>query len=249
VSRISSLFAEKKPFIAYLTTGDNDTLTAARALIAGGADMLEIGVPFTDPSGDGPVIRKAMERALASGTTLSDAFGLARTLRDETEIPLILFSYYNPILAAGPALYPEAKKAGFNAILIVDLPIEEAKEHIAACKENALDPIFLISPSTTEERLKTISANSSGFLYYVCQKGATGMRNALPEDLPAKIATLKSHTKLPIAVGFGVSTPDMVTQILACADAVIVGSYFVKALEEGRPPQELQNLCQSLISQ
>jgi len=245
MSSISAVFKEKKPLIPYLTAGDGDTLAFAKALIDAGASILELGMPFSDPTADGPMIRRAMERSLKAGTTLSDLFAISREV--SKQVPVVLFSYANPLLAYGDALYKDAKASGVAAMLVLDMPAEEAEEHVKQCLEANIDPIFLISPSTSDERIKKIASMGRGFIYYVCQKGTTGVRDAVPPDLKAKIEQVRNHSKLPIAVGFGVSNKGMCEAIKEVADGVIVGSYFVSAIEQGKNPKALSEMAKALL--
>lgn len=225
-------------FVGYLTLGDGGleySLEAALALIAGGVNVLEIGLPFSDPIADGPVIQQAMQRSLQSGTTLHDLVPFVKQLRQHTAIPLILFSYYNPILQAGEAFLSEAKQAGIDGTLIVDLARGEVS-----------DPIRVVAPTTTDERLQEIVRSARGFIYYACQKGTTGMRQALPQGVERDIARIKAHTDLPIVVGFGISNREMAREALAYADGFVVGSYFVAAMGQRATPQQLKQIAEAI---
>lgn len=225
-------------FIAYLTLGDGGfdySLQAALALVSSGIDVLEIGIPFSDPIADGPVIQAAMQRSLECGTTPKDLFPFLRALRKETDIPVVIFSYANPILALGESFLIKAKEAGANAILIIDMPYE----HIP---QSCLDPIFVVSPSTSDSRLKEIAKRGKGFIYYACQKGTTGMRHHLPEHVPSNIARIRQFTALPIALGFGISSKEMAKEALQYADAFVVGSYFVEAMGRKASIEELKKI-------
>lgn len=229
MSRISEAFTKKKKlFIGYLTAGDGDSEQNFLTLLDGGVDLLEIGIPFSDPIADGPLIQKAMDRALKRQTTAEDALELAQKLRKQTDAPMILFTYYNPIRKDLETFLQRAKEAGVDGILVVDLPLEEMGSYPDACRRCGLDPIFVIAPSTPRERMRKIAAQASGFIYYACRKGTTGIRNGLPEDLPAKIAAIRAETKLPIAVGFGIADLKTAKTILKLADAFVVGSYLVE---------------------
>lgn len=249
--RIANLFKYQKAFIAYLTAGDGGikkTLDAALALIDGGVNMLEIGVPFTDPIADGPVIQQAAMRALAAGTSLEDVLWLITEIRKRSEIPLILFSYYNPILKAlTKSFINTVKMAGIDGILIVDCPLDEMGELHNQCQEQAIAPIGIITPSTPNARMQKIEQLSSGFLYYACRAGTTGLRTHLPSDFDQKIKTIKTQVTLPMVVGFGISEPTMASQVLECADGVVIGSLFVKALAEGMPTNALSLLAQRIF--
>lgn len=251
ISRIEHLFSEGKANIAYLTAGDGGmqrTLDAALALIESGINMLEIGIPFSDPIADGPVIQRATIRSIAAHTTIDKILKLAQKIRQHSNIPLILFSYLNPILAALKSnFFSNAKQSGIDALLLVDCPLEESELIQAECKKNNIDLIYVITPSTSIDRIKSIDAHAQGFLYYACRKGTTGTRNGFPEDFQQKLQTIKSLVHLPVVVGFGISNREMLQQVLAHADGVVVGSLFVKALEDGMSPLELSTLAKTII--
>lgn len=246
MSRIAEVFKKKKPYIGYLTAGDGGikrTLEAAHALVAGGVDLLEVGIPFTDPIADGPVIQEAMERALKEGTTPDDVLEFVADFRKTSEVPIVLFSYYNPILKKGRPFLKKAKELGADGILIVDLSIEEGKTFREDCP---LDTILLVAPSTPIERVKKIAAASSGFLYYVSRKGTTGAKSDLPEDLEEKVKQMKQQTSLPVVVGFGISNREMTQKIVAIADGFVVGSYLVEAIGSGKSIEELTEITRGL---
>ncbi len=234
---------DKKPaFIGYITLGDGGldySLQAALALIAGGVDLLEIGIPFSDPVADGPVIQQAMHRALNAGTTVHDAIPFIQQLRKHTQIPLVLFSYYNPILKAGPVFLNDAKQAGANGILIVDLSFEQMPA-------TPLDPIFVAATTTSDARLKQITEKGRGFIYYACQKGTTGMRDALPSYIESDIARIKKQTQLPVVIGFGISNRAMAQEAIRFADGFVVGSYFVSAMGQKKTPEELKTMAEAI---
>jgi len=248
--RIANTFANNKAFIAYLTAGDGGiekTLKAALALIEGGVNMLEIGVPFSDPIADGSVIQRAAMRALSAGTTLKDVLWLTQQIRKYSDIPLILFSYFNPILTAlKTSFLQDAKQAGIDGILIVDCPLEESHAFHEQCVTQALAPIYVIAPTTPLERICKMDAHGQGFLYYACRKGTTGIQKGLPDDFVEKIQHIKAHTHLPVVVGFGISDRDMAQKVWQHADGVVVGSLFVKALEDGMDPSALTQLAMDL---
>jgi tryptophan synthase alpha chain len=257
-SRIAVAFARARTerraaFIAYLTAGDPSaeaTVGLARALDRAGADVLELGVPFSDPIADGPVLQRAAERALAAGTTLSDVFEMGRRIRAETSVALVLFSYVNPVLRAGVAgAARRAKQAGFDAALMTDLPPEEAGDYQPAVRSAGLDTVFLVSPTSTPNRMRAAARLSSGFLYVVSRPGTTGARADLPEDLPRTIARArKAAGKLPVAVGFGIATPNAARSAARLADGVIVGSALVRAAEAAGVDREaaVERLARSL---
>ncbi len=250
MSRIERLFANDKAFIVYLTAGDGGiqrTLDAAIALIEGGVNMLEIGMPFSDPVADGPIIQRSATRSLAAGTTLQDVLWLTTEIRKRSDIPLILFSYFNPILSALQSDFlSDAKNAGIDGLLLVDCPLEESQVVRQKCMQNAISLIYVITPSTTLERMRKIDEYAQGFLYYACRKGTTGMRNTLPNDFQQKIESIKGVMHLPVVVGFGISNQEMANSVLEHADGVVVGSLFVKALEEGGSPSTLSTLARDI---
>lgn len=249
-SRIKQLFAKQQAYIAYLTAGDGGikhTLAAALALIEGGVNLLEIGVPFSDPIADGPVIQQAAARALSVGTTLTEVLWLIRAIRKHSDIPIILFSYLNPILAALPSQFLNAaKQAGVDGLLLVDCPLEESASMQQACEQQTLDLIYVITPATSVARLQFIERQAQGFLYYACRKGTTGVREGLPDDFEQKMKLIKSTVQLPVVVGFGISNHRMATAVLQHADGVVIGSLFVKALAEGMPPAHLTTLARTI---
>src|SRR5665213_1605088 len=221
--------------VAYLTAGD-PTLAATElfvlALAAAGADLIELGVPFSDPVADGPVIQRASERALRSGTTLASVLSLVKSLRAQTEVPLVLFSYYNPILQFGLEKFADAaKSAGADGALITDVTPEEAGEYRAAMAARGLDTIFLAAPTSTDERLTLISKATSGFLYLISRTGVTGTKDQLADELPALARRVRRFTELPIAIGFGISLPGHVSLLGGLADAAVVGSALVEEIE------------------
>lgn len=250
ISRIQQLFANNKAFIAYLTAGDGGiqrTLDASLALIEGGVNMLEIGMPFSDPIADGPIIQRAAARSLAAGTTLQDVLWLTKQIRQRSDIPLILFSYFNPILSALQSNFlSEAKNAGIDGLLLVDCPLEESQFVRQQCMQHDIDFIYIITSATTLTRIQKIDYYAQGFLYYACRKGITGVCNALPGDFQQKIQSVKSVVHLPVVVGFGISNQEMADSVLEHADGVVVGSFFVKALESGVHPSVLTTLAQNI---
>ncbi len=228
--------------VAYLTAGD-PTLEGTERLVAAlaeaGADVVELGVPFSDPLADGPTIQRASERALRSGTTLAGVLGLVRKLRQKTEVPLVLFSYFNPVLQMGLSTFAdEAAAAGADGVLITDLTPEEAGEYRHAVARRGLDTIFLAAPTSTDARLVRIADSSTGFLYLISRMGVTGAREALPEDLPALVRRARRVTSLPIAVGFGISLPGHVSILGGLADAAVVGSVLVEEIERAASVDE-----------
>jgi tryptophan synthase alpha chain len=221
--------------VAYITAGD-PTLDATEkitlAAAAAGADVIELGVPFSDPVADGPTIQRASERALASGTNLSGVLGLVTRIRAKSNVPIVVFSYFNPMLQMGLAKFAaDAAAAGADGVLATDLTPEEAGDYRAALGANGLDAIFLVAPTTTDARLGAIAEASSGFLYLISRNGITGAQDALPVDLPALVRRVRRATKLPLAVGFGISQPTHVTVLGGLVDAAVVGSALVAEIE------------------
>jgi tryptophan synthase alpha chain len=240
-SRISRRFrqlaqAGELGLVAYITAGDPSlevTETIVLAAAEAGADVIELGVPFSDPLADGPVIQRASERALRAGTTLGGVLGLVRKLRAKSDMPLVLFSYINPILQMGlESFAAAAADAGADGVLATDLTVEEAGEYRAALRARGLDTIFLAAPTSTDERLARIAESSSGFLYLISRTGVTGAREALPEDLPALVRRARQSSRLPIAVGFGISLPRHVSVLGGLADAAVVGSALMAQIEK-----------------
>ena len=221
--------------VAYITAGDpslDATLKFVLALAEAGADVIELGVPFSDPLADGPTIQRASERALKSGTTLAAVIGLVRRIRQSSQVPLVLFSYYNPILQMGLERFAlSASSAGADGVLATDLTPEESNDYRRILAAHQLDTIFLGAPTSTDERLAKIAACSSGFLYLISRTGVTGAKDTLPDDLPALIRRARSATQLPIAVGFGISLPGHVSVLGGLADAAVVGSALVSDIE------------------
>jgi tryptophan synthase alpha chain len=220
--------------VAYIMGGDPD-LATTRSLVLelerAGADVIELGVPFTDPLADGPSIQAANERALAAGVTLDDLLRLVRDLRKETQIPILLMTYYNPIFRAGlEKVAKAAKAAGVDGMLITDLPPEEAGEWKPVADAAGLDTIFLLAPTSTGERIRIAAKIASGFVYCVSRTGVTGARAELPEDLHELLARIREQTDQPVAVGFGVSTREHVRQIGEWCDAAVVGSAVVNLI-------------------
>jgi tryptophan synthase alpha chain len=239
--RISRRFRELSEaaelgIVAYITAGD-PSLDASekivRAAVDAGADVIELGVPFSDPVADGPTIQRASERALRAGTTLAGVLELVRRLRIRTDVPLVIFSYFNPILQMGLEKFADAAaSAGADGVLATDLTIEESLDYRRILYARGLDTIFLGAPTSTDTRLKQIADSTTGFLYLISRTGVTGEREALPEELPALVRRARGFTKLPIAVGFGISLPTHVTVIGGIADAAVVGSALMAEIEK-----------------
>jgi tryptophan synthase alpha chain len=244
-SRISQRFRELSEagelgIVAYITAGD-PSLDASekivRAAADAGADIIELGVPFSDPVADGPTIQRASERALRAGATLAGVLDLVRRLRVHTNVPLVLFSYFNPILQMGLEKFADAATAaGADGVLATDLTIEEATDYRRILHARGLDTIFLGAPTSTDARLKLIADATTGFLYLISRTGVTGERDALPEGLPTFVRRARAFTKLPIAVGFGISLPTHVTVLGGIADAAVVGSALMAEIEKSSTP-------------
>jgi tryptophan synthase alpha chain len=241
MDRIASAFAraraeKRAAFVAYLCAGDPDavsSLAACRALLDGGVDILELGVPFTDPLADGLTNQLAAQRALESGADAASVFQLVRDLRAQgsATVPIVLYAYYNMVFAPGVEKFVRrAVAAGVDGLLTLDCPPEEAGELLAASQKHGLKNIFIIAPTTPPARIARIAASASGFLYYVSLEGVTGERTELPASIPAKVAEIKRHTRLPVVVGFGVSSAAHVRQVAAVADGVVVGSALVNTV-------------------
>ena len=249
MSRFKHAFADQAK-VAYLTAGDggvNASVEYFLALVKGGANLLEVGIPYSDPVADGPVIQQAMERALNAGITVKDSLEIIRQIRAQSSVAIIVFTYYNPIQGDLAGFLTAAKTAGADGILIVDLPFEEAATYRHLCRSLELSPITVIAPSTRLERMRALLAGvTGGFVYYACQKGTTGTREGLPLDLASQIAELRQATDLPIAVGFGVANAAMVQAILNLADGCVVGSYLVRQIAAQIIPAELTKLTAEL---
>ena len=242
-TRISKRFAELRAsgelgIVTYITAGDpslDATLKFVLALAEAGADVIELGVPFSDPLADGPTIQRASERALKSGTTLAGVLEIVRRIRKSSQVPLVLFSYYNPILQMGLEKFASAAaSAGADGVLATDLTPEESEDYRRIMRLHNLDTIFLGAPTSTDERLAKIAACSSGFLYLISRTGVTGAKDALPDDLPELLRRTRGVTPLPIAVGFGISLPGHVSVLGGLADAAVVGSALVSEIEKAK---------------
>jgi tryptophan synthase alpha chain len=255
-NRIANRFAELRAsgemgIVAYITAGDpslDATLEFVSALEEAGTDVIELGVPFSDPLADGPTIQRASERALKSGASLPKILELVRRIRKSSQIPLVLFSYYNPILQMGLEAFAAAgSAAGVDGVLATDLSPEESVEYRRILATHHLDTIFLCAPTSTDERLASIAKCSSGFLYLVSRTGVTGAKDTLPDDLPALLRRVRNFTTLPIAVGFGISLPGHVTVLGGLADAAVVGSSLVAEIEHAKTPQQAANALRERI--
>jgi tryptophan synthase alpha chain len=233
LSRLASAFAGMRAsgrpgLVTYVTAGDPDLEHSKRVLVAlarAGADVLEVGVPFSDPLADGPVIQRATERALAAGTTLAGVLELVASVRADIAAPIVLFMYANPLVRMGvPEFAARAAAAGVDGVLTLDLPVEEAGDVRNRLHEAGLDTIFLLSPTTTTERIRRAAALGSGFLYGISRLGVTGARQTVASGAEALVARIRAETSLPVAVGFGISRPEHVCEVARWADAAVVGS-------------------------
>ena len=228
--------ADELGLVAYVTAGDPSLDASEKIVLAAanaGADVIELGVPFSDPVADGPTIQRASERALRGGTTLAGVLDLVRRLRTRTQVPLVLFSYFNPMLQMGIEKFADAAaSAGADGVLATDLTPEESDEYRRVLRSRSLDTIFLAAPTSTDTRLQLIASVSSGFLYLISRTGVTGAHESLPEELPGLVRRIRKFTSLPVAVGFGISLPTHVTVLGGIADAAVVGSAIVAEIEK-----------------
>jgi tryptophan synthase alpha chain len=242
VSRIAQTFAALKEqgktgLVTFITAGDPGpelTVPLMHALVAGGADVLELGVPFSDPMAEGPVIQRACERALKFNVGIHDVFGYVRTFRETNKTtPVVLMGYANPIERIGPAAFITAsREAGADGAIVVDYPPEECEQFASDMRANGLDLIFLLAPTSTEERIKQVARHGSGFSYYVSLKGVTGAGHIDPADVAAKLAPVRRHVSLPIGVGFGIRDAATAKAVASVADAVVIGSRIIEEIEK-----------------
>lgn len=256
MKRINALFRKlkkerKKALIVYIAAGD-PSLAATGRLIAGleksGVDLVELGIPFSDPLADGPTIQKASQRALSRGVTTKAVFGMVKRARKEVKLPLVFMTYYNLVLHYGVKKFiTDAKAAGADGIIIPDLPPEEGKELIAESRKKDFAVIFLAAPTSTKKRLGNIAAKSSGFIYYVSLTGVTGARDTLPGDITNSVGALKKITKKPVCVGFGISNPKQAKRISRLADGIIVGSAVIKVIEKNLGNRDLQKKVMNFV--
>src|SRR5208283_4708818 len=253
VRKMAITFKKRPGLVAYITCGDPDLDTSrdvALAAIQAGADVIELGVPFSDPVADGPVIQRASERALQHGTDLAGVLDVARQIRQQSKAGLIIFSYLNPILQFGlDDFCAAAAAAGVDGALVTDLPVEEARDYLKTMKAHKLAPVFLAAPTSTDQRLRDVGKHSRGFVYAISRTGITGARQELAGDARSLVERLRAYTKLPIAVGFGVSTPEQFAEVGRFADAAVVGSAIVQRIEQnpGREAPAVSEFLSSLI--
>ncbi len=241
MDRIAQAFARARSenracFVAYLCAGDPDfdaSLEACRALLANGVDVLELGVPFSDPLADGLTNQLAAQRALEGGMTAARVFDLVRKIRTFSEAPIIFYTYYNLVFANGVDAYVRgARDAGVDGMLTLDLPPEEAGDVVTACRAHGVKTVFIVAPTTPATRLPKIAAVATGFIYYVSREGVTGVRDQIASNIPDAVALIRKHTALPIVVGFGISTREHVRTVASQADGVVVGSALVNCIRD-----------------
>lgn len=260
MSRISPRFADlqkngRKALIPYVTAGDpgpGTTVPLMHAMVRAGADILELGVPFSDPMAEGPVIQRAMERALEHHVSLKDVLKMVSEFRQaDNDTPVLLMGYLNPIEVMGYATFAKsAADAGVDGVLIVDLPPEEADALLVELKKAGLDIVFLVSPTTDEQRIEKIANISSGFIYYVSLKGVTGAGHLDTEEVAERVNRIKAHSKIPVGVGFGIKDAESAARVAKVADAVVVGSALVKKVEEyGEKADKLESAISTLITE
>lgn len=257
MSRIAEAFraarkGRRAAFIPYITAGDphlRRTPEIAVALRRAGADILELGVPFSDPIADGPTNQRAAERALAAGTSLPGVLEAVRAIRDQEDLPIVLFTYANPVVHYGIDRFADdAASAGVDGVLFTDVPVEEVGRFAPALKRAALDAILLVTPTSTRERVKAASRHGGGFLYLVSRTGVTGARNLLDPELAANIRSTQKLSRLPVAVGFGISTPAQVAEVAALADGVVVGSAIVERIARAGDVAGLVDAVQRFVT-
>lgn len=253
-NRIAQCFArlrqeQRKAFVVYLGAGDPDlafTEALVPALAEAGSDIIELGMPFSDPMADGPTNQSAAERGLASGTTLRGLFASVGRMRQRSQVPILLYTYLNPILAYGAERFAaDAVACGIDGVLILDLPPDETPQFLPSLREYGLATVCLATPNTRDERKAFLAAESAGFMYYVCRLGVTGERDSLPEDLQAQVARLRGDGHVPVCIGFGISTPEQAATAARYADGVVVGSHLVRLIERhGRDADGVQRVCE-----
>jgi tryptophan synthase alpha chain len=256
MSRLAETFARVRSrgspgLVTYVTAGDPTLARSGdilRALDRAGADVLEVGVPFSDPLADGPTIQRASERAIAAGSTLSGVLELIRLLRPSLNAPIVIFSYANPILRLGAERFADAAStAGVDGVLVLDLPVEEASEFRSMLCARGIDTIFLLSPTTTDERLQMAVALGSGFLYAISRTGVTGARDRVAEGAREMVQRIRRFSELPIAVGFGISRPEHVREVGRWADAAVVGSALVSLIADAGSAPDLESRVEAFV--
>jgi tryptophan synthase alpha chain len=258
MTRIGKLFENlkrdgRKGLIAYITAGDPSparTPELVEALVRGGADLVELGVPFSDPIADGPVIQRAGERALKAGTTLHKVLEIAKEIRRRSEVPLLLFTYLNPVVRYGlDRLAKDAAECGIDGCLLTDASVEEAHEYVGAMHKHGLDTVFLAAPTSTERRLKLVAKYSTGFVYLVSRTGVTGEQASLSAAVTPLVRSMRAVTDLPLAVGFGISRPEHVAELATQVDAVVVGSALVRLIEQNLESPNLARELEAFVRQ
>ncbi len=256
MTRIGQLFENlkrdgRKGLVAYLTAGDphpDRTPALVDALVRGGADLIELGVPFSDPIADGPVIQMGGERALRAGTTMKRVLEIAAEIRRRSEVPLLLFTYLNPVMRYGlDKLAADAAAAGIDGCLLIDASVEEAHEYVGAMHRHGLDTVFLAAPTSTERRLRLVAQYSTGFIYLVSRTGVTGVRESLSDTVTPLVEAMRKVTDLPLAVGFGVSTPEHVAELGRQVEGVVVGSAIVRLIGEHGASPLLESKLESFL--
>lgn len=244
--------ARRAAFVPYLTAGDPNlerTVVLVEALRRAGADVVELGVPFSDPIADGPTNQRAAERALASGTTLSGVLAAVREIRTHEDVPIVLFTYSNPLVRYGIERFAEdASASGVDGVLLTDVPVEEMGRFAPAFRRSRLDPIMLVTPTSTNDRIQRAGKVGSGFLYLVSRTGVTGARQHLEEELAAQVRAAQRLSRLPVAVGFGISTPAQVREVARIADGVVVGSAIVERIGRLGDGDELASAVEDFVT-
>lgn len=248
MSAITQRFEELKSrgvraFVPYITAGDPDLETTERllpALAEAGSDIIELGVPFSDPMADGPVIQRASERALLNPIGVSELIGMVRRVRKKTSVPIVLFTYLNPLLQFQNGNRARIlKDAGIDGVLVTDMIPEEAESHVSEMREAGIDTIFLVAPTSTDRRIKLISSVASGFVYVVARTGVTGIREKISDEVRSLVARVRAHSELPTVVGFGISRPEHVREVATYADGAVVGSRLVLEVEQSLGRQDI----------
>ena len=255
MSRIDDRFKSlngKKALVAFFTAGDPD-LSASKDIFSviekAGADIIELGVPFSDPLADGPVIQASAHRSLQNGTTLGKIIELVKDIRSQSQLPIVLMSSFNPVFVYGQAKFVEdAVNAGADGVILPDLPPEEAGKFLVFANAKSLDTIFLLAPTSTPDRIQMVGEASKGFIYYVSLTGTTGTKEALAKNLEEKVSAIKNEVKLPVLVGFGISGPEQAKEAGQCSDGVIIGSAIVKLIESHSDPVERDKKITEFIS-
>ena len=258
MSRIEATFARLKAegrgaLMPFVTAGDPTPelgLEVVRAVVRGGADLIELGFPYSDPLADGATIQRSSQRALAAGMRLDHLFEIAAAVRSESDIPIVLMTYFNPVYHHGVERYlARARSAGVDGLILPDLPPDEGKEVFAACREAGIDPIALLAPTSTDDRIELAAAAGRGFLYYVSLTGVTGARAQLAADLAERLGHIRTFTDLPVAVGFGVATAAHVAEVCGLADGAIVGSALVKVIEANGEAADLADKVEAFVAE